>query len=112
MAVDDHPMAWNAFEGRIGPGYGAGAVIVWDQGEYAAEEPMADALAAGYARFALRGRKLRGEWSLRRMSGQRKESWLLSKRRDEFADPARDVVADEPESVVSGRTIEQVAQGG
>jgi hypothetical protein len=46
------------------------------------------------------------------MSGQRKESWLLSKRRDEFADPARDVVADEPESVVSGRTIEQVAQGG
>ena len=111
MAVDDHPMSWNAFEGKIGPGYGAGAVIVWDRGEYRAESPMAEALEEGYARFVLEGRKLRGEWSLRRMSGQRKESWLLSKRRDDFADTVRDVVADEPESVVSGKTIEQVAEG-
>jgi bifunctional non-homologous end joining protein LigD len=73
---------------------------------------MAEALDEGYARFVLDGRKLRGEWSLRRMSGQRKESWLLSKRRDEHADPGRDVVRDEPESVVSGLTIEQVAERG
>jgi bifunctional non-homologous end joining protein LigD len=70
---------------------------------------MAEALDAGYARFVLEGVKLRGEWSLRRMSGQRKESWLLSKRRDEQADPGRDVVRDEPASVVSGLTIEEMA---
>ena len=116
MAVEDHPMAWNSFEGVIGPGYGAGTVIIWDEGTYRntteGVEDMAEALDGGYARFVLEGTKLRGEWSLRRMSGQRKESWLLSKRRDPDADPARDVVADEPESVVSGLTIEEVAERG
>jgi DNA ligase D-like protein (predicted 3'-phosphoesterase) len=115
MAVDDHPMSWNSFEGVIGPGYGAGTVIVWDEGEYTGTiegKSMAEALDAGYARFLLEGRKLRGEWSLRRMSGAgREDSWLLSKRRDEHADPNRDPVRDEPESVVSGLTIEQVADG-
>jgi DNA ligase D-like protein (predicted 3'-phosphoesterase) len=115
MAVEDHPMSWNEFEGVIGAGYGAGTVIVWDQGEYrnTGDEPMAQALKDGYARFFLEGHKLRGEWSLRRMSGAGKEkSWLLSKRRDEHADPGRDPVRDEPASVVSGLTIEEVAERG
>jgi DNA ligase D-like protein (predicted 3'-phosphoesterase) len=114
MAVDDHPMSWNEFEGVIGPGYGAGTVIIWDEGTYrnSLDASMADALEDGYARFVLEGSKLRGEWSLRRMSGQRKESWLLSKRRDDDADPGRDVVEEEPESVVSGLTIEEVAERG
>jgi DNA ligase D-like protein (predicted 3'-phosphoesterase) len=116
MAVDDHPMSWNDFEGVIGPGYGAGTVIVWDEGEYTGTtegETMAEALDRGYARFFLEGHKLRGEWSLRRMSGAGNEkSWLLSKRRDEHADPRRDPVRDEPESVVSGLTIEEVAERG
>jgi DNA ligase D-like protein (predicted 3'-phosphoesterase) len=114
MSVDDHPMSWNEFEGVIGPGYGAGTVIRWDEGTYDNTTPdtgdMAEALDAGYARFVLEGKKLRGEWSLRRMGGDR--GWLLVKRRDSFADPARDVVADSPESVVSGLTIEEVAEGG
>jgi DNA ligase D-like protein (predicted 3'-phosphoesterase) len=116
MAVEDHPMSWNEFEGVIGPGYGAGTVIVWDQGEYrntTEGKSMAEALGDGYARFVLEGHKLRGEWSLRRMSGAGNEkSWLLSKRRDEHADPDRDPVRDEPESVVSGLTIEEVAERG
>jgi DNA ligase D-like protein (predicted 3'-phosphoesterase) len=115
MAVEDHPMSWNSFEGVIGPGYGAGTVIVWDEGEYrnTSDRPMVEALADGYARFVLDGHKLRGEWSLRRMSGEgRENNWLLSKRRDEHADPERDPVRDEPESVVSGLTIEQVAERG
>jgi hypothetical protein len=58
----------------------------------------------------LDGKKLRGEWSLRRMSDAK--GWLLSKRRDEHADPERDPVRDEPESVVSGLTIEEVADRG
>jgi DNA ligase D-like protein (predicted 3'-phosphoesterase) len=110
MAVDDHPMSWNAFEGVIGAGYGAGAVIRWDEGEYrntTPERTMADALDEGYARFVLEGHKLRGEWSLRRMSDDK--GWLLVKRRDEHADPSRDPVRDEPESVLSGLTIEEVA---
>jgi DNA ligase D-like protein (predicted 3'-phosphoesterase) len=114
MAVEDHPMSWNSFEGAIGPGYGAGTVIIWDEGTYrgTGETGMAEALEDGYARFVLEGHKLRGEWSLRRMSGQRKESWLLSKRRDAHADPDRDLVRDEPASVVSGLTIEEVAERG
>jgi DNA ligase D-like protein (predicted 3'-phosphoesterase) len=115
MAVEDHPMSWNEFEGVIGSGYGAGTVIVWDEGEYAntSDKPMAEALGEGYARFELDGHKLRGEWSLRRMTGAGKQkSWLLSKRRDEHADPGRDPVRDEPESVVSGLTIQEVAERG
>src|SRR3954452_21429964 len=113
MPVEDHPMSWNEFEGVIGPGYGAGTVIRWDEGSYrnttdGAE--MAEALDDGYARFVLEGSKLRGEWSLRRMDGDR--GWLLVKRRDSFADPDRDVVADSPESVLSGLTIEEVAERG
>src|SRR4051794_5099604 len=102
MPVEDHPMSWNEFEGVIGPGYGAGTVIRWDEGEYRDTTPdagMAEALDAGYARFVLEGSKLRGEWSLRRMGGDR--GWLLVKRRDEFADADRDVAADAPESVLS-----------
>jgi DNA ligase D-like protein (predicted 3'-phosphoesterase) len=115
MTVDDHPMSWNEFEGVIGRGYGAGTVIVWDRGTYRPTgdmEDMAAALEEGYARFVLEGSKLRGEWSLRRMSGQKKESWLLSKRRDAEADPGRDVVGEEPASVVSGLTIEEMAERG
>jgi DNA ligase D-like protein (predicted 3'-phosphoesterase) len=112
MAVEDHPMSWNEFEGVIGPGYGAGTVIRWDEGSYrnTSDKPMAEALDEGYARFVLEGRKLRGEWSLRRMSDER--GWLLVKRRDSDADPDRDVVHDSPESVLSGLTIEEVAERG
>jgi DNA ligase D-like protein (predicted 3'-phosphoesterase) len=112
MPVEDHPMSWNDFEGVIGPGYGAGTVIRWDEGEYrnTSDKPMAEALDEGYARFVLEGHKLRGEWSLRRMSEDR--GWLLVKRRDSSADPSRDVVTDSPESVLSGLTIEEVAERG
>ena len=113
MAVEDHPMSWNEFEGVIGPGYGAGTVIRWDEGEYRNTTPdrsMAEALEDGYARFVLEGHKLRGEWSLRKMGDDK--GWLLSKRRDEHADPDRDPVRDEPESVLSGLTLEEVAERG
>jgi DNA ligase D-like protein (predicted 3'-phosphoesterase) len=114
MRVEDHPLSWGDFEGVIPRGlYGAGAVIVWDRGEYRnlSENPIEDALAEGHASFWLEGKKLRGGWSLRRMrasGGRDKESWLLVKKRDEAADARRNPVSTQPESVLSGRTIEQM----
>jgi DNA ligase D-like protein (predicted 3'-phosphoesterase) len=119
MEVEDHPMSWNEFEGVIAAGYGAGTVIVWDRGTYrnvsereGDELPMDDALAAGHAAFELQGTKLRGAWSLRRMDRAGRGSWLLTKRRDDDARRGADIAAERPESVVSGRTIEEVAEGG
>ena len=107
MEVEDHALSWGDFEGVIPKGqYGAGPVIVWDRGTYEnlREEPMEDALAAGHASFRLDGEKLHGGWSLRRVDERR---WLLVKRRDKEADSG-DPVAERPESVVSGRTIEEL----
>ena len=118
VEVEDHPMSWGSFEGTIGRGYGAGTVIVWDEGTYrnlnerdGEEVPMAEALDAGRASFWLEGHKLNGGWTLARtrMRGGGKPQWLLIKRRDEGADARRRPVSTQPESVVSGRTIEQVA---
>ena len=113
MRVEDHPMSWNDFEGVIPDGtYGAGTVIVWDRGGFRneGETSLEEGLAEGHLRVWLEGEKLRGGWSLRRMKGQQKESWLLMKRRDEEADPNADPVAERPESVVSGKTIEELAR--
>jgi DNA ligase D-like protein (predicted 3'-phosphoesterase) len=102
IEVPDHPLGYADFEGRLGPGYGEGAVIVWDMGEY---EPLTGgdfgaALDAGHASFRLEGRKLAGSWTLQRTHAGRKPKWLLIKRRDDHA-------GDElpPESVLSGRVI-------
>jgi DNA ligase D-like protein (predicted 3'-phosphoesterase) len=114
MRVEDHPISWNEFEGVIPDGtYGAGAVIVWDRGSFRneGEASLEDGLEQGHLRVRLEGEKLRGGWSLRRMKGEGKESWLLMKRRDDEADAGLDLVADRPESVVSGKTIEELAEG-
>jgi DNA ligase D-like protein (predicted 3'-phosphoesterase) len=113
MQVEDHGLDYADFEGVIGPGYGAGAVIVWDTGTYEnlSEEPMVDALRQGTARVWLHGEKLRGGYTLRRTSGGAKPKWLLIKRRDEEADARRNPVGSQPRSVLSGRTIEEVAEG-
>jgi DNA ligase D-like protein (predicted 3'-phosphoesterase) len=108
MAVDDHSIEWGDFEGVVPDGeYGAGPVIVWDRGTYESlhDEPMTESLAAGHASFRLEGEKLRGGWSLRRTGGRR---WLLVKRRDDDADARRRPVSTQRESVVSGRTIDEV----
>jgi DNA ligase D-like protein (predicted 3'-phosphoesterase) len=110
MAVEDHSLSWGDFEGVIDEGeYGAGPVIVWDRGEYRnlRDEPMEEALERGHLSFWLEGEKLRGGWSLRRTDGRR---WLLVKRRDEAADARRNPVSTQRESVMSGRTIDQVRE--
>jgi DNA ligase D-like protein (predicted 3'-phosphoesterase) len=119
VEVEDHPLSWGSFEGVIRRGYGAGAVIVWDTGPYRplGDESFADALDAGRASFWLEGSKLRGGYTLTRTRMRAgagrggKPQWLLIKRRDEEADARRRPVSTQPESVLSGRTIEQVAAG-
>jgi DNA ligase D-like protein (predicted 3'-phosphoesterase) len=113
MAVDDHSLDYADFEGRIGEGYGAGAVIVWDTGPFRnltrrddEEVPLERALADGHAVVELEGSKLRGGYALTRTDGKR---WLLVKTRDDAADARRNPVSSQPESALSGRTVEQVA---
>jgi DNA ligase D-like protein (predicted 3'-phosphoesterase) len=120
MPVEDHSLDYGDFEGVIPEGsYGAGAVIVWDTGEYhnltekdGEEVPIEQALENGHAVVWLEGRKLRGAWSLNRIASGEDERWLLVKRRDGEADARRNPVSTEPESVLSGRTIEEVREQG
>jgi hypothetical protein len=89
-------------------------VIVWDAGTYRnldEQRSMSEALAAGHAKFWLEGKKLSGGWTLQRTRGGKKPQWLLIKRRDERADARRNPQSTQPESIKSGRTLEQVAAG-
>lgn len=113
--VEDHPLEYGSFEGTIPKGeYGGGTVIVWDRGTW---EPVGD-VAKGYAKghldFRLKGEKLSGEWHLVRMArrkGEKADNWLLIKADDESArteaDP--DILEERPESVKTGRLVEEVA---
>jgi DNA ligase D-like protein (predicted 3'-phosphoesterase) len=115
VEVEDHPLEYADFEGVIGEGYGSGAVIVWDAGTYRnldEDRSMAEALDAGHARIWLEGEKLRGGWTLHRTNAGDKPQWLLMKRRDEGADARRNPQSTQPESVKTGRTVEEVARGG
>jgi DNA ligase D-like protein (predicted 3'-phosphoesterase) len=119
MRVEDHPLGYGDFEGTIPEGsYGAGAVIVWDTGSYrnltekdGHEVPMRAALENGHAVVWLDGHKLRGGYALTRTGGGDRERWLLVKTRDDQADARRNPVSSQPESVLSGKTIEQVRRG-
>jgi DNA ligase D-like protein (predicted 3'-phosphoesterase) len=116
VEVEDHSLEYADFEGVIGEdSYGEGAVIVWDAGTYTnldSGRSMSEALAAGHAKIWLEGSKLRGGWTLQRTRQGAKPQWLLIKRRDEGADARRNPQSTQPESVKSGRTIEQVADHG
>ena len=115
MRVEDHSLSYGNFEGVIPEGqYGAGEVIVWDAGTWRplTDGSVEDALDDGHLTFWLDGKKLRGGWSLRRIGADgRRERWLLVKQRDEEADARRRPVSTQPESVLSGRTIEDLREG-
>ncbi len=106
VEVEDHELAHNAFEGATGNG----GVIVWDRGAYeqGGRVPWPQALERGHAVFVLHGEKLRGGFALQRTRPGAKPQWLLLKRRDEQAQRGGDVVAERPESVASGRTLDEL----
>ena len=108
IEVEDHSLDHNDFEGAIGDG----GVIVWDRGTYeqGGRVPWPEAIERGHAVFVLHGEKLRGGFALQRTRGRGggKPQWLLIKRRDDEARPGSDVAAEHPQSVVSGRTLDEL----
>jgi bifunctional non-homologous end joining protein LigD len=112
VRTEDHPLDYADFEGIIPAGqYGGGTVAVWDRGTWEPEGDAAEAMAKGRLTFTLHGEKLHGKWHLVRTKGDgRSENWLLFKGRDDAADPKLDIVADQPASVITGRTIEEIAE--
>jgi len=112
--VEDHPFDYRTFEGVIPSGYGAGTVIIWDEGTWTPEFDPAWGLKKGHLRFELSGKKLHGLWDLVRLKpkpGEKRDNWLLIKADDASARAGLDILEAEPRSVASGRTIEEVAAG-
>jgi bifunctional non-homologous end joining protein LigD len=117
VMVEDHPLEYESFEGVIPQGnYGAGTVMVWDEGTYTApgiedqsdsERALKAGLEKGDLKFVLHGKKLTGEFALVRLKHGKGNEWLLIKKRDRFA------TAEEPDgverSVLSHRTMEEIA---
>jgi len=106
--VEDHPLDYATFEGRIPAGnYGAGTVIVWDRGTYVTLKDPEAALAEGELKFRLAGEKLSGGWTLVQLKDD-PTNWLLIKERDPAARPLADydVLVEEPDSVVTGRPVD------
>ncbi len=109
MEVEDHPLEYADFEGKIPEGnYGAGAVIVFDQGRFVSIGDPAEGLGEGKLLFDLWGHKLRGRFTLFRTKGGAKNAWLLMKKPDAFADPAGELIQ---QSIFSGLTVEQLREG-
>jgi DNA ligase D-like protein (predicted 3'-phosphoesterase) len=115
--TEDHPLEYRDFEGTIPEGeYGAGTVIVWDAGTYrnitadrGEQIPLERGLDRGHISVWLDGSKLRGGFALTRFREGKGEAWLLVKMSDDEAQPGYDVLGERPESVLTGRTIEDIA---
>jgi DNA ligase D-like protein (predicted 3'-phosphoesterase) len=116
VPTEDHPMEYASFEGTITPGeYGGGAVIVWDAGVYdvlprsdGSETTMAEAIDRGHFKIWLHGVKLNGGWALTRTGDN--GNWLMVKLKDSAADARRNPTSTQPKSILTDRTIEQVAK--
>ena len=115
--VEDHPISYSSFEGTIPAGqYGAGKVIVWDNGTW---HPIGDpqaGLNAGNLKFELRGHKLKGKWALIKIKGreERGDPWLIIKEKDEFVRPASEfsVVDEAPDSVLGAAAAASAKPAG
>lgn len=116
VMTEDHPFEYRKFEGVIPKGnYGAGNVIIWDEGWYEPREPntpdpqaeLRRGLKKGHVTFILHGKKLKGEFALIKMSHMEEGLWLLVKKGDEFA-TATDITAQD-QSVKSGKKVDEVA---
>lgn len=117
IQTEDHPYDYATFEGVIPEGnYGAGTVMIWDNGTYHNIKkdhegnliPIEKCIADGEVVIWLDGHKLQGGYALIKMK-QRENQWLLFKKDDEYADARRNPTSTENKSVVSGRTMAEIA---
>jgi bifunctional non-homologous end joining protein LigD len=113
IMVEDHPYDYKDFEGTISEGnYGAGNVIVWDNGIYHAveseevkesEKILLAGLKKGHISFILQGKKLKGEFALVKMKEQGENAWLLLKKNDQYASDKN--ILEKKKSVISGKVL-------
>jgi DNA ligase D-like protein (predicted 3'-phosphoesterase) len=120
VLAEDHPLEYADFEGVIPDGeYGAGAVLVWDKGTFRnlrekdnQKVSMVDAFEKGHITIWLNGKKLKGGYALTAFKKKGQNQWLIVKMDDDEADARRNPVSTQPESVLTGRTIEEIAAEG
>jgi DNA ligase D-like protein (predicted 3'-phosphoesterase) len=119
MRTEDHPLQYLEWEGVIAEGeYGAGPMIVWDRGVFqnisekgGQHLELKKAIEVGDVKLFMLGEKIKGAYALVRTGPPSdREKWLLIKKRDEGADARRRPTSSQPESVLSGRTIEEVLE--
>ncbi len=119
MRTEDHPLDYGDFEGTIPAAeYGGGTVMLWDMGRWipAAGKDPRKTIEEGHLHFTLEGERMKGEWVMFRLKPRRpndRESWMLKKVTDEFANPENgDELVDEAvTSVTTGRTMAEIASG-
>ncbi len=118
VMVEDHPHDYKDFEGVIPDGeYGAGTVMIWDEGSYALQlgdpHTAAEGLNSGAIKLVLNGKKLKGGFALiQTKMGGKKENWLLIKGKDAHANRETDILDAEPVSARTGRSIEEITEQG
>ncbi len=117
VRTEDHPLQYGKFEGIIPSGYGAGTVILWDNGSWEPEEDPREGLKKGSLKFTLHGQRLKGSWALVRLKprpgeSRKRENWLLIKHRDRYASETAIATDMWDNSVESGKTVEQMSGGG
>lgn len=121
VMVEDHPYDYRTFEGVIPDGnYGAGNVIIWDEGTYEALGPVPESMTeeeyllkqvgAGSIKIVMHGSKLRGEFALVKFKRAGENNWLLIKHDDQYAS-SQDILKKDT-SVVSGHTVENIGDSG
>lgn len=116
LPTEDHPLEYAQFEGVIpADEYGGGTVMVWDRGTYrnlkerdGDEVPVGESFEDGQVEVWLEGEKLRGGYAVIRTQGGDEPRWLLIKMKDECADARRNPTSTENESVLTGRTMEEI----
>lgn len=116
VRTEDHPMSYAEFEGTIPKGeYGGGTVMLWDRGTWAPIEGKSAAdLEDGHLHFTLEGERMKGEWLLVRLKpkpGEKRENWLLRKIGDAHAEPGETLVEQGLTSVLTGRSMAEIAAG-
>lgn len=120
ILTEDHPMEYGNFEGVIPEGeYGAGTVMVWDNGTYENIKKddtkivtMEDCLESGQIEVFFNGHKIKGAYALVRMGNKKSKNWLLIKMKDEFASRKKNPTSTENKSVISKKTMSQIKKSG